>query len=192
MPSYEDILPETTRHHYVPPRHNVLLLSCMDPRLIDDLSNFMHRDNLTNRFDHVILAGACLGVTQEQFPHWRETFFEHLGLAVALHDIQEIYLVEHRSCGAYAHFLGLEYGDSQEEQLREEADHLRQALALRDEIHRWAEDKKRKSGEPVKLRVYSFLMDLRGSTKLIAGPDDAPAPAPAAQAKASKKKTSRR
>ena len=49
---------------YPPPRKNVLLLSCMDLRLIDDLVPFMDGDNLTNRYDQLVFAGAALGVTE--------------------------------------------------------------------------------------------------------------------------------
>ncbi len=51
---------------YAPPRHNVLLLSCIDLRLIDELAAFMDRDNLTNRYDHLVYAGAALGVMQTE------------------------------------------------------------------------------------------------------------------------------
>ena len=42
---------------YPPPRKNVLLLSCMDLRLIDDLVPFMEGDNLSNRYDQLVFAG---------------------------------------------------------------------------------------------------------------------------------------
>ena len=52
----------TIHGEYPLPRHNVVLLSCMDLRLADELASFMDRDNLTNRYDHLIAAGAALGV----------------------------------------------------------------------------------------------------------------------------------
>jgi carbonic anhydrase len=176
-------------HTYIPPRHHVLLLSCMDPRLIDDLTAFMHRDNLTNRFDQVILAGAALGVLQTTFPHWRETFFEHVALSVALHNIKDVYIVEHRHCGAYKHFLGKEFDNTPEGQALEEQVHREHAFELKEEILRWSADQKDPSGKPLKLHVYCFLMDLRGHAKLL----DEPKPEPKAKpAKATKKRSPRR
>ena len=40
---------------------NVLLLSCMDLRLLDEIVAYMDGRNLTDRYDHVILAGAAWG-----------------------------------------------------------------------------------------------------------------------------------
>lgn len=52
-------LPE--RRPYPAPRKNVLLLSCMDLRLIDDICEFMEGDNLANRYDQLVFAGAAAG-----------------------------------------------------------------------------------------------------------------------------------
>lgn len=162
MSAHYDIQSRTTRSNYVPPRGTVLLLSCMDPRLLDDVVAFMNRDNLTNRYDHVILAGAALGTLQDEFPHWRDTFFEHLKLAVALHNITDIYIVEHRNCGAYNYFRQLDYGNSPAEQDREQHDHTRHAFELADRIADWSKGEQRAGGVPLQLNVHCFLMDLRG------------------------------
>lgn len=36
------------------------MISCMDLRLTDNILSFLNFDNLHNRYDHVILAGASL------------------------------------------------------------------------------------------------------------------------------------
>jgi hypothetical protein len=41
----------------------------MDLRLLDETVAFMDRLGMTKRYDHVILAGASLGVTYEGVPH---------------------------------------------------------------------------------------------------------------------------
>jgi hypothetical protein len=46
---------------YAPARGPVLLLSCMDLWLMDEVSQFMAHDGLVNQYDHVIMAGAALG-----------------------------------------------------------------------------------------------------------------------------------
>src|SRR4051812_47621533 len=89
------------------PRKNVLLLSCMDLRLLDNLVAFMNFENLENRYDQFILAGAAAGAMQ--MPSWHKAFFDHLVLAVGLHQIKYVYIVEHRDCGAYTEFFNESY-----------------------------------------------------------------------------------
>jgi carbonic anhydrase len=151
---------------YPPPRGNVLLLGCMDLRLLDETLHFMNRDNLTNRYDHVILAGSALGALGAQRPeyaHWRKTFYDHLEVAVDLHNIQDVYLMEHRACGAYGKFLGSDgmFGDTPEELARETAAHRKYAALLTAEIAKWSQERQ------YPLRVRSFLMDLRGNVMLL-------------------------
>lgn len=47
-----------------PPRKKVLLVSCMDQRLLDDTVHFMNSLNLHNRYDHLVFAGAAMGVVR--------------------------------------------------------------------------------------------------------------------------------
>lgn len=160
-------LPSDHDLSYPPARGPVLLLSCMDPRLLDDLVEFMNHDNLCNRYDHVTLAGAALGALggngKIKRPHWRKTFFDHLAGACELHSIEEVYIVEHRSCGAYHKIFKVAepFGDTQEELAEESACHLKYAKLLEVEIEKWG----RQNGHP--LKVKSFLMDLRGKVSFL-------------------------
>lgn len=152
---------------YPAPRGNVLLLTCMDLRLLDDIEEFMAHDNLSNRYDHLVFAGAALGALgapgakPTEYPHWRQCFFDHLGAAVDLHAVKDVYIMEHRNCGAYFSVFGVcpDYGDTPQEQLAEEACHLKYATQLEKEIQAWAD------GRGTTLRVSKFLMDLRGAVK---------------------------
>lgn len=160
-----------TELSYPPPRGNVLLLSCMDLRLLDDILHFMDLDNLTNRYDHVVFAGAALGASgvplangQLLKEHWRKTFFDHLAAAVQLHNVSAVYILEHRQCGAYYKVFKVcpDYGDSPKEQQEEEQVHARYAQALETEILTWAKQ------NHTEVIVRKFLMDLRGQVKLLA------------------------
>ena len=161
--------PKNSDLSYPPPRGNVLLLSCMDLRLLDDIVKFMNQDNLSNRYDQFILAGAALGALggcDENYAHWRKSFFDHLGAACQLHNIQDVYILEHRNCGAYhkVFHVAPEFGDSDAE-LKKEADcHRKYAQLLEDEIAAWCEEQK------VHLRVRSFLMGIRGDVTLLTDP----------------------
>jgi hypothetical protein len=121
------------------PRKNVLLLSCMDLRLLDNLVRFMAFENLENRYDQFILAGAAAGAMM--MPSWHKAFFDHLVLAVGLHQIKYVYLVEHRDCGAYVEFFEKSYvtyepnaGHNIYDLEAEHKDHSHQAFALKADI----------------------------------------------------------
>jgi carbonic anhydrase len=129
--------------------HNVLLLSCMDLRLLDEIVDYMHGRNLTDRYDHVILAGAALGVVHAAHGHWAQTFWDHLALARELHNVEEVHIIEHRECGAYQKLLGLHLSDDPD---AERQKHAKAAHALEALIHL----------QYPSLTVRSFLMDLKG------------------------------
>jgi hypothetical protein len=46
------------------------LITCMDFRLIDDITHFMDKKGYNNNYDQFILEGSSLGLTQTKFPHW--------------------------------------------------------------------------------------------------------------------------
>ena len=71
----------------------VLLLTCMDFRFFERIARFMKRRGLAGDYDHVILAGAALGAVVKEkpaWPAWHETFLDHLGLAIKLHNIKGV------------------------------------------------------------------------------------------------------
>jgi carbonic anhydrase len=80
---------------------DALLLSCIDYRLLGKVSAYMAQRGLADKYDHVILAGASLGAVTDAFPDWGRTFWEHLGVAIDLHDIKRVVVMDHRDCGAY-------------------------------------------------------------------------------------------
>lgn len=149
---------------YPPARGNVLLLSCMDLRLLDDIVRFMDHDNLTNRYDQFILAGASLGAAVNA--HWNTAFFEHLDVACKLHNICDVYLLEHRNCGAYKVFLGEQgsFDDTGRQQNEERDLHSQYARQLAGKICAWSTE----TGNA--LQVRCFLMDLRGNVELLDTP----------------------
>jgi hypothetical protein len=67
----------------------------------------MDGENLTNRYDQFISAGASLTLSRpdkgkaDAFAPYRHAFYDHLELAVALHQIKYVYIIEHVNCGAY-------------------------------------------------------------------------------------------
>jgi hypothetical protein len=159
-------LPSNQEPLHAPARGPVLLLTCMDLRLMDEIVDFMDSDGLNNRYDHLIFAGASLGAlgapdAKGDYSHWNKTFADHLAVAHRLHGIKDIYVLEHRDCGAYREFLGYEgdfddyHGDA------EELCHRKYTGMLQQFIDDWAK------ANNTTLRVKAFLMDLRGNVKYL-------------------------
>jgi carbonic anhydrase len=162
-------LPSIHDTSYEPARGPVLLLSCMDLRVLDEIVQFMDHDNLVNRYDHVVLAGAAYGALgapggkDEQgnpidVKHWKKTFFDHLDAAVKLHSVKDVYILQHRNCGAFHKVFHVtkDFSGSAADQAAEKRAHLKYAKALESEIKNWAASKK------LSLKTHRFLMDLRG------------------------------
>ena len=76
----------------------------MDYRFIDETIELIKNDCCIDGFDYTVLAGASLGYNQEQYGCWKTTFLNHIDLAIKLHDIKKIIVVDHEDCGAYKMF----------------------------------------------------------------------------------------
>jgi len=148
------------------PKKNILVLSCMDLRLTDNLVAFLNFENLQNRYDHFILAGTSLLTTKKyqslyekgvlaQYGHWDKTLHDHLGLAIQLHHIHDVYIIEHADCGAYANLLDGKKVDLSTP-AKELACHKKFSTELAQTIHK-----------QYKLHVHCFYIDLRGNVQLL-------------------------
>ena len=127
----------------------MLLLTCMDFRLTGAVDTYMEARGLAGKFDHVILAGASLGALNDRFPAWAEVFWAHLDLAIQLHDVHRVMIIDHRDCGAYKMILGEATVKDADTELKT---HVKQLYALRSAIQT------RKPG----MEVEIGLMDLQG------------------------------
>ncbi|RTQ45285.1 hypothetical protein EJV47_25750 [Hymenobacter gummosus] len=194
---------------YLPPK-NLLLISCIDLRLTDDLARFMDHENLTNRYDHVILAGASLGVSlSDEYKDWHRTdkptqhlidpaawwaFLEqHIRIAVALHHIEDVYIVEHEQCGAYKTFVKPDLIGSKDPKIyrkREQEFQEKSAKALAQKIRATAYDRYDSEGklENYKLNVHCFRMNLRGDVTKFHS-EDGTSPQPATQGSIAQEQT---
>ncbi|CAO3427746.1 carbonic anhydrase [Azospirillum doebereinerae] len=90
---------------------DTLLLSCMDYRLMGHVAGYMQSRNLLANYDHIVLAGASLGALTDKKPGWGEAFWDHVGVAKDLHHIKRLIVMDHRDCGAYKVFLGMDLKD---------------------------------------------------------------------------------
>ncbi|PYP85927.1 MAG: hypothetical protein DMF61_15320 [Blastocatellia bacterium AA13] len=133
---------------------DVLLLSCIDYRLVDYTVHYMVGRGLRDNYDYVILAGASLGAITDKYPEWNKTFWDHLGLAIRLHGIHKVMVMDHRDCGAYKLILGENCCKPREKETKE---HRTQMQSLEKAIRKKYRD----------LEVELLLMDLNGVVEKI-------------------------
>mgnify|MGYP001809592465 FL=1 len=143
------------RHAAAAGNVEALVLSCMDYRLVDDTARYMDQRGMTNNYDHVILAGASLGAQTDKAPSWQGVFWDHVDVAKKLHHIQKVIIIDHRDCGAYRVFLGL---DLKDDPAREKQVHTEQLLKLAAAVKEKHPD----------LGVETLLMALDGSVEACA------------------------
>ena len=86
-----------------------LAITCIDYRLVDDAVHFFDSHKLTNDYNQVSLAGASLAAVSAKFPSSNAAFWDHIGIAITLHHIKKIIVVDHRDCGAYKVAFGKDY-----------------------------------------------------------------------------------
>jgi carbonic anhydrase len=134
---------------------DALLLSCIDYRLTGKVSDYMTAQGMAGKYDHVILAGAALGAVTHQFPDWGRTFRQHLDIAIELHHIHEVVVIDHRDCGAYKVILGKDLAGDPAAETKIHAEMLHK---LRNQIHH---------AHP-KLAIRLGLMALDGAVEPIA------------------------
>lgn len=133
---------------------DVLLLSCMDFRLMDDVERYMSGRGLRDKYDHVVLAGASLGAVTDKFPAWNKTFWEHLDIAIKLHNIHTVMVLDHRDCGAYKVVVGPEHA---KDRSTETAAHAKQLGTLRAQL----------AEKYPRLKVETLLMALDGRVETV-------------------------
>lgn len=129
-----------------------LLLSCMDYRLIDDITRYMDGRGMTNQYDHIVLAGASLGAQTDYCKEWKETFWEHLKIASDLHHIRKVILMDHRDCGAYKVILKADFSKDPQMETRIHGKFLRDLMVA---IHKRYPE----------LEVERLLMNLDGTVQ---------------------------
>ena len=133
---------------------DALLLHCIDYRLTTETTNYMAERQLADKYDEVALAGAALGANTATYPDWAKTFWEHVQVAIDLHDIRRIIVMDHRDCGAYTVIFGVDFA---RDPVKEYEVHAWQLRALRYQIGQ----------KYPKLAVELLLMDLDGKVETV-------------------------
>jgi hypothetical protein len=89
---------------------DALLLNCIDYRLVGRVTRYMTAHGLDQRYDQIVLAGAGLAAVHPAVPAWNQTFWDHVQIALDLHSISRVMVMNHRDCGAFQVLLGQDYG----------------------------------------------------------------------------------
>ena len=145
----EDVHPPADVH-----QTEALVLSCMDHRLVDDVTRYMNTRGMRSKYDQITLAGASIGVLTDEKSSWSKTFWEHVELARELHGIKKIIVIDHRDCAACKAFVTPTCGQDPAAELKL---HTIMLNRLADEV---------RTREPG-LKVELFLMNLDGSVEEI-------------------------
>src|SRR5438270_30997 len=133
---------------------DALLLNCIDYRLTAATTQFMGKHGLAGKYDQIVLAGAALGAKNDKFPAWGTTFMDHVQVALDLHNIHKVVVMDHRDCGAYKVILGKDLAADPKEEL---AVHAKQMQALKADIAK----------KHPKLEVELLLMGLDGKVETV-------------------------
>ncbi len=83
-----------------------LLVACIDGRYPHVVNKWMTRNYPHDLYDQINLAGASLAtyVKATEKPEWRQTMMDNIGIAMNLHPIRAVLILDHRTCGAFREF----------------------------------------------------------------------------------------
>lgn len=135
------------------PTYDAMLISCIDPRIVDPVHNYMNVRGLDGKYSQFTIAGAAIAAEAKAFAAWHQTFWDNLATSIELHKIKRVIAIDHRDCGAARIAYGMEGVANPS---AETDTHKRVLAAFRQDVQR------RYPG----LDVETGLMALDGSTEM--------------------------
>jgi carbonic anhydrase len=100
---------------------STFVLACIDPRFAYALEQYLDQTYAQNgsSYDLFILAGASMGGNLTgngaPFPNcpivsatnsWQQTLLDHIQVAITLHNVTQVAIIDHLNCGAYSACAG--------------------------------------------------------------------------------------
>ena len=76
-----------------------MVLSCIDPRFQSLVNDYLKKKKLDGKYSAFTIAGAAIGVTNNKFKKWHNTFYENLATSIKLHKIKKLIVINHKDCG---------------------------------------------------------------------------------------------
>jgi carbonic anhydrase len=135
------------------PTYEAMLLSCIDPRIVDPVHNYMNTRDLDGKYSQFTIAGAAIAAEAKAFETWHQTFWDNLAASIDLHKIKRVIAIDHRDCGA----ARIAYGVESVANPSAETDTHKRVLAV------FRQDVKRRHP---RLGVETGLMALDGSIEM--------------------------
>jgi carbonic anhydrase len=133
--------------------YEAMLISCIDPRMVDPVHKYMNTRGLDGKYSQFVIAGAAIAAEAKAFDSWHQTLWDNLATSVDLHKIKRVIAIDHRDCGA----ARIAYGpESIADRATETATHRKVMMAFKEDVH------KRHSS----LEVETGLMALDGSIEM--------------------------
>lgn len=86
----------------------LMLLSCMDPRLVHDVHEYMAAKQLRGKYSQVVLAGGPVAAVAPALKAWQPAIWENLDATIKLHKIKRVFGLTHIDCGA----VKIAYGET--------------------------------------------------------------------------------
>jgi carbonic anhydrase len=83
-----------------PGGYEAMLLSCIDPRTVVPVYEYMTGRGLAGCYSQFVIAGAAAAVVAPKYAAWRQAFWDNLAVSIELHRITRVIVVDHRDCGA--------------------------------------------------------------------------------------------
>jgi carbonic anhydrase len=80
--------------------YDAMLLSCIDPRMVTPVYQYMEGRGLGGKYSQFVIAGAAIAVVAAKFAAWRPAFWDNLSTSYQLHRINKIIAIDHCDCGA--------------------------------------------------------------------------------------------
>jgi carbonic anhydrase len=90
------------------PTYEAMLLSCIDPRIVDPVHKYMNARGLDGKYSQFTIAGAAIAAEAKAFESWHQTFWDNLATSIDLHKIKRVIAIDHRDCGAARIAYGVE------------------------------------------------------------------------------------
>jgi carbonic anhydrase len=87
--------------------YEAMLLSCIDPRMVTPVYNYMEKRGFSGKYSQFVIAGAAIAVVAPKFEAWQPAFWDNLATSVQLHHLAKVIAIDHRDCGA----ARIAYGD---------------------------------------------------------------------------------
>ena len=137
-----------------PGKADAFVVSCIDPRLTDDVTFLMAALGRTDRYSEMRIAGAALAAVDDRNPSWGAALWQNLDASRQLHGVRKVVFVNHRDCGAMHLWAGRRLSDDPADELRQHHAVLERAAAAVRARH-------------PDMTVEIKLMELDGSARIL-------------------------